>query len=69
MDRRNDFVFEKRHTCPKKLLILAKDQGLEEFQQANKEQKTEGMHAGNAVDKSRWVKPYAEFVKVNGMPL
>lgn len=62
--RRNTFVFEKRLTCPKKLLSIAIET-LEDFKQANKRQRTEDQQVVNTVNKASWVRPVVEFVKVN----
>lgn len=56
-------MFLKRLTCPKKLLIANKT--LKDFKQANKVQRIEVLQTKNAVDKARWVRPVAEYVKVN----
>lgn len=43
--RRNEVVFEKRLTYPKKLLKFARE-GLKDFQKAQKEHKPEAMFLG-----------------------
>ncbi|XP_042965403.1 uncharacterized protein LOC122299302 isoform X2 [Carya illinoinensis] len=61
---RNDFVFEKRLSCPTRLLRSTKE-CLEEFQQSQRFQKKEGQASGSNSMQEIWKKPARGIVKVN----
>ncbi|XP_035546799.1 uncharacterized protein LOC118348717 [Juglans regia] len=64
--RRNTVVFEKRLTCPK-TLITTSIESLEAFKQANRLTNSNNAVQQRivAVNKTRWIPPTANFVKVN----
>ncbi|XP_042941372.1 uncharacterized protein LOC122276027 [Carya illinoinensis] len=63
--RRNEFVFEKMSSCPRKLIAGAKE-SLEDFRQPRQVQSPviEGSK-GIRIKISKWVKPKAGFLKIN----
>ncbi|XP_042972177.1 uncharacterized protein LOC122304128 [Carya illinoinensis] len=62
--RRNDYVFEKRLSCPTRILKTAKE-CLEEFQQSQRIQKKEGQTPRSNLMQKTWKKPTRGIVKVN----
>ncbi|XP_041020460.1 uncharacterized protein LOC121262109 [Juglans microcarpa x Juglans regia] len=62
--RRNTFVFYNRLTCPRRLLSTAIET-LEDFKKENGRVITKDQQAMVLVNKSKWVRPAADFVKVN----
>ncbi|XP_042954550.1 uncharacterized protein LOC122290955 [Carya illinoinensis] len=62
--RRNTFVFENKLTCPRRL-VSAATEALEEFKRANRRQGAVNQQDHRPSSRAGWVKPSAEFVKVN----
>ncbi|XP_042969071.1 uncharacterized protein LOC122301753 [Carya illinoinensis] len=62
--RRNLVVFENKVTCPQRLLVSTAE-SLEVFKQANRRQGIEPQQVSRPGSVAAWVKPDAEFVKVN----
>ncbi|XP_042962523.1 uncharacterized protein LOC122296793 [Carya illinoinensis] len=62
--RRSTYVFENKLTCPRRL-VSAATEALEEFKRANRRQGAVNQQDHRLISRARWVKPSAEFVKVN----
>ncbi|XP_040987702.1 uncharacterized protein LOC121235424 [Juglans microcarpa x Juglans regia] len=62
--KRNESVFEERLSCPRKILISAKE-GLEEYKKSQRIQRKDDHPSSAASNRHKWQKLEADFVKVN----